>query len=49
MKNSVILVDESLATLMAMLVQLQSSHLLHKFHFNALPFGEVLLYGNENL
>ena len=36
METSVILVEESLATLMAMLVQLQSSHFLHKYHSNAL-------------
>ena len=49
METSVILVEESLATLMAMLVQLQSSHFLHKFQSNALPLGEVVLGGNENL
>ena len=48
MKSSVILVEKPLATLMVMLVQLQSSYFLHKFHFN-LPLGEVVLGGNENL
>ena len=48
MKTSVILVEKSLA-LMVMLVQLQSSHFLYKFHSNALPLGDMVLGGNENL
>ena len=34
---------------MAMLVQLPSSHLFHKIHYNALPLEEMVLGGNENL
>ena len=49
MKISVILIEKSLATLMAMLVQFQSSYFFHKFHSNALPLKEALLSGNENL
>ena len=33
---------------MVMLVQLQSSHFVHKIHSNALPLAEVILSGNEN-
>ena len=40
MKISVIyFIEKSLATLIAMLVQLQSSHFLYKFHSNALLLG----------
>ena len=38
-----------MATLMDMLIQLQSSHFLHKIHSNALPLAEVVLRGNGNL
>ena len=49
MKTSVILVEKSLATLMAILIQLQSSHFFTKFHSNALLLGKVVLGGSENL
>ena len=48
-KNSVNLVEKSLAILMVMLVQLQLFHFLHKFHSNALPLGRVVLGGNGKL
>ena len=38
-----------LVTLMVMLVQLQSSHFLHKIHSNALLLEEEVLSGNGNL
>ena len=34
---------------MAMLVQLQSSHFLHKIYFNTLPLGEVVIGSDGNL
>ena len=34
---------------MLMLVQLQSSHFLHKIHSNSLPLGDVVLSGTEKL
>ena len=49
MKISVILVENLLATLMAILVQLQSFHFLHKIHSNALSLGKLVLDGNEKL
>ena len=52
MRISVILIEKSLGyleSLIVMLVQLQLSHFLHKFHSNALPLGKVVLDGNENL
>ena len=50
MKISVIyFIEKSLATLIAMLVQLQSSHFLYKFHSNALLLEDVVFGGNENL
>ena len=45
MKTSVILVEKSIACLMVMLVQLQSSRVFfHKFHSNVLPIEEVVYY-----
>ena len=52
MKTSVILVENFfgyLITLIGMLVQLQSSHFVHKIHSNALPLGDIVLGGNKNL
>ena len=37
-----------LITLMAMFVQLQLFHFLHKIHSNALLLGEVVLGGNRS-
>ena len=34
---------------MVILIQLQSSHFLHKVRSNVLPLGEMVLGGNENL
>ena len=49
MKTSVFLVENSLATLMVMLMHHQSSHFNHKIHSNALPLREVVIGGNGNL
>ena len=43
MKTSIILVENLLATLMVMLVQLKSSDFFYKIYSNALPLGEVVL------
>ena len=52
MKISVIVVEKSLGYTdghAVMLVQLQSSHFLHKLLTNALSLGNVVLGGNRNL
>ena len=52
MKISVILVEKSHGFLddhAYPIVQLQSSHLIHKIHSNLLSLGDVVLGGNRNL
>ena len=49
LKIIVILVENFLATLVAIFFQFQSSHFLYKIRYNALSLGDVVLGGNRNL